>query len=122
MGHTCWIPTYPLPDLYQLMDVDGDQSIPHHYLHCTCIAAVLLCPAALADWVALPLKPGQEVDALQAQGRILPGGGRGGSKPVQMLASDNIGRGLLGGWMSIVLSVLCGSHVKKPLRNAGCCT
>jgi hypothetical protein len=89
----------------------------HHYLPCTCIAAVLLCPAALANWVAAPRKPGQEVDTLQAQGRILPGGGRGGSKPVQMLASDNVGRGLLGAQRRVFC--WCSAHLRST-RLADC--
>jgi hypothetical protein len=41
-----------------------------------------------------------------------PGGGRGGSKPVQMLASDNVGRGLLGASTeSVFCFLLCALRV-----------
>ena len=41
-----------------------------------------------------------------------PGGGRGGSKPVQMLASDNVGRGLLGASTeSVFCFLLCSFRV-----------
>ena len=57
---------------------------------------------------------GSDGAGMQQEKMAAPGGGRGGSKPVQMLASDNVGRGLLGGSTKSVLLVLCASHVKKP--------
>jgi hypothetical protein len=88
----------------------------HHPRHATNPLLLLLLLLLLlgAGTTAVYSADGGDSFGMRQGKMATPGGGKGGSKPINMLAFKNVGRGLLGASTKSILLVLCAFRVKKP--------